>query len=159
MKRAFTLIELLVVVLIIGILSAVALPQYKKAVAKSHVIQLITAAKTISDAQKVFYLQNGVYAEKTADLGDYFPSAGSGVYQVGKGTCSLGYSNQEGHPRVSCSLQKPVSVVIQRRYDGDGLTCCSYSTDQYAGDSLCKAIRETTSWYNGCSTQNPCHCY
>ena len=62
-KQAFTLIELLVVVLIIAILVAVAVPQYKKAVLKSRYIQLITAIESIAKAQEIYYLQKGKYGE------------------------------------------------------------------------------------------------
>ena len=59
MKKGFTLIELLVVVLIIGILSSVALPQYQKAVEKSRSTQAITLLKSVSQAAMESFMANG----------------------------------------------------------------------------------------------------
>ncbi len=64
----FTLIELLVVVLIIGILAAVALPQYEKAVMRARLVQYITRVQAISKANQLYYFANGVWADDVRDL-------------------------------------------------------------------------------------------
>ena len=67
-KDGFTLIELLVVVLIIGILAAVALPQYQKAVEKSRAVQAMILVKAIVQAGQLYFLEKGVYPTKFNDL-------------------------------------------------------------------------------------------
>ena len=58
MSKGFMLIELLVVVLIIGILSSVALPQYTRAVEKSRATEARTMLKSLSNAHEIYLLSN-----------------------------------------------------------------------------------------------------
>lgn len=64
-KQGFTLIELLVVVLIIGILSSIALPQYTKAVQKARGTEAMIAGRTLANAENIYYMGEKLY---TRDL-------------------------------------------------------------------------------------------
>ena len=67
-SAGFTLIELLVVVLVIGILAAVAVPQYQLAVDKSKFASNMPLLDAVESAQEAYYLANGQYASSFDQL-------------------------------------------------------------------------------------------
>lgn len=77
--RGFTLIELLVVVLVIGILSAIALPQYQKAVARARFATVKATARTLADVENLYYLDNGEFTFDVQNLAVQLPSGGTSI--------------------------------------------------------------------------------
>ena len=67
-RAGFTLIELLVVVLIIGILAAIAVPQYFKVVEKGRFSEATSCFSTLKGAQERYYLKHNTYTSAPTDL-------------------------------------------------------------------------------------------
>ena len=108
-KRGFTLIELLVVVLIIGILSAIALPQYQKTVYKARMAEVPIRVKAMEQAINLYTLENGFPASGKIDLFEVYPDLAEGLIPVECGSDQCYKSKWVGYrakcSSTSCSLE------------------------------------------------------
>lgn len=73
-KKGFTLIEMLVVVLIIGILAAIALPQYQLTIDKATFAKLQATVASLRDAYDEYYMIHGVATRKFENLSFTMPN-------------------------------------------------------------------------------------
>ena len=143
----FTLIELLVVVLIIGILAAMAMPQYFKAVERSRMAEAITLMDSIAKSQRRKFMQTNRYANRFEGL-DVSPKGATGDFYRTYGDGSDGHKNgfvitiEAGNEvqafRVVGGIPSHPSLQYQYRlaryYQSDYVTCAGQNR---AGLELC----------------------
>ena len=132
-KKAFTLIELLVVVLIIGILAAVAVPQYRKAVVKARYAELQSLVKSLYQAEQVYHLANGSYTKVFAELD--LDIAGStetftNQHDFGNNYCSLANSY------LACK-NNDINMAYRMDFTGER-ACVAYKADDTVAHQVCK---------------------
>ena len=85
----FTLIELLVVVLNIGILAAMAMPQYFKAVERSRMTEAVAIMDSVAKAQRRKYMQRNTFTSNFEAL-DVVPKGAKGEAYYTKGDPETG---------------------------------------------------------------------
>ena len=140
----FTLIELLVVVLIIGILAAVAVPQYKIAVAKARMTQLLTLGDATRKAEEIYYMANGQYTANWEELDiDIAGTKNGPSLTLGNGVSLWLRVGSTLNAVQAMDSRLPALLIIGFNHnDGmfSGRSACYANTTDTLGNLLCKNV-------------------
>lgn len=133
--NGFTLVEILVVVVIIGILVAVALPQYQHAVYKNRYSAMMPLAKKLAEGNELYYLDHGEYSRNPANL----VIEGKGEYSEGTHV-SLGNANGLNYVRVANDNIANARYLVYQAHSKNfaNTTMCEAKDDR--STALCIAL-------------------
>jgi prepilin-type N-terminal cleavage/methylation domain-containing protein len=81
-RKGFSLIEMLVAIVVIGVLTAIALPVYSKYVARSRQADAKVQLVAIRQAQEIYKFQYGTYTSATGSLSGWKGTAGRYTFAI-----------------------------------------------------------------------------